>query len=138
MGVINDILFSSKVNDLAAKAMDAQGKRTMLITSNLANAETPGYKSVDVKPFEAALAEAYKPKTPMLTTNPLHMAGTNNLEHFQPEVLKSGAPGRLDGNNVNLDDELNKMNEVSLQYQTTITAYKRRGQIINAAIDMIR
>ena len=137
MGLINDILFTNQVGKLSKKALDVSAQRALLINSNIANAETPGYKAVDLKPFESELKQAYKSQAAMVKTDPRHMSGgVNNLNNYQPTIEISQDTPRLDGNNVNLDKEMTKMMENSLNYQTIIAARKKRGQIIDAAIEM--
>lgn len=136
MGLIDDVLFTNKVGKLVSKAMDAHARRALLINSNIANAETPGYKSVDLKPFEKALKEAYKPAAAMTTTDPRHMNGQESgLDGFEPRLEISREAPRLDGNNVNLDREMAKLLETSLTYQTLIAVRSKRGGIINEAIE---
>lgn len=139
MGLINDILHSNATPKMAQKALDIYAQRSLLITSNIANAETPGYKAVDIKPFESALKDAMESKAPMLKTNEKHLSGPmENIQNFQPEIEVSNEPGRLDGNNVNLDKEMAGLAQTSLMYQTVLTARAKRGQIINETIDQSR
>lgn len=139
MGLINDLLYTNKVGKLAIKALDIHSQRALLINSNIANAETPGYKAVDLKPFEEELKDAYKSSMGMDKTNPRHMSGrSDDLNSYMPEVETSTEASRPDGNNVNLDKEVTKMMENSLMYQTIIAANKKRGGIIEAAIEQTR
>ena len=139
MGLINDILYTNRVGNLAGKALDFHAQRMLMINSNIANAETPGYKAVDMAPFESRLKEAMRPSAPLLRTDERHMQGpTDSLDTVNPEVVVSEEPGRLDGNNVNLDKEMISMTQTSTMYQAVITARGKRGQIINEVIDQIR
>ena len=135
MGLINDILYTKKTGKLAMKALDVYAQKALLITSNIANVETPGYKEVSLKPFEQALKQAYKPTVGMTKTHKGHIGGANTLKNFQPEVVISKDPGRLDGNNVNLDRVMTKMTENSMMYNAVIVAAKKRGQIISSSIE---
>lgn len=138
MSLIGDIL-DSRVNDLTKKALDIDAQRTLLINSNIANAEVPGYKAVDFKPFEDELKQAYENKMPMAQTNAGHMGGLlNNLGTYMPEVVVSEAPGRIDGNNVNLDKEVANLSETSTMYSAIVTARGKRGRIISDAIDQAK
>ena len=139
MGIISDVLFSNKIGKLANKALDIHAQRALLINSNIANAETPGYKAADFKPFEDQLKAAYSSKIGMTRTDPRHMSGArNDLKAFKPEVEYSKDPGRIDGNNVNLDKEMTKLTENSTMYQAIITAKKKRGGMIKEAIEQVR
>jgi flagellar basal-body rod protein FlgB len=135
MGMLNDLLYTNKTGKLAIKALDIYAQKALLITSNIANVETPGYKEVSIKPFEQALKQAFKPTVAMAKTHKGHIGGGNSLKNFQPEVVTSKEPGRLDGNNVNLDRVMIKMTENTMMYNAVIAAAKKRGQIISASIE---
>lgn len=139
MGLINDILNTNRMGTLTSKALDFHAQRMLMINSNIANAETPGYKAVDMVPFEARLQEAMRPAAPMLRTDSRHLHGSaDNLETVMPQAVTSDEPGRVDGNNVNLDREMINMNQTSTMYQAIIAARGKRSQIINETIDQIR
>ncbi|MBF0292090.1 MAG: flagellar basal body rod protein FlgB [Nitrospinae bacterium] len=139
MGLINDILYTNRVGNLAVKSLDFQAQRMLMINSNIANAETPGYKAVDMAPFESKLKEAMRPLAPLVRTDSRHLQGpTDSLDTVMPEAVVSDEPGRIDGNNVNLDKEMINMTQTSTMYQAVITARGKRGQIINEVIDQMR
>jgi flagellar basal-body rod protein FlgB len=139
VGLINDILYTNKVGNLASKALDFHAQRMLMINSNIANAETPGYKAVDVAPFEAQLKQAMRPMAPLARTDSRHLPGpADSLDSVMPEAVVSTEPGRIDGNNVNLDKEVINMTQTSTMYQAVITARSKRGQIINETIDQSR
>ncbi len=139
MGLISDLLFTNKIGLFSKKALDANAKKALLINSNIANAETPGYKAVDIKPFEKELENAYKGKIKMSKTNPGHLGGgMDSLKNFTTDITVSKAPGRLDGNNVNLDKEVVKLMSASTKYNALLTARKARGKMISAAMENAR
>ena len=139
MGLINDILYTNRVGNLTSKALDFHAQRMLMINSNIANSETPGYKAVDMAPFESRLQEAMRPAAPLLRTDSRHIQGSaDSLNTVMPEAIVSDEPGRIDGNNVNLDKEMINMAQTSTMYQAVITARGKRGQIINEVIDQMR
>ena len=89
------------------------GVRQSIVAQNVANANTPGYKAVDVEPFEAAMAST---KLEMARTRAAHMtpvaapgAETQTREEETWQVVHSG-------NNVSIEQELLKAGEVSGAY----------------------
>ncbi len=68
--------------------LNLRQERSDLIANNIANADTPNYKAVDV-PFQAALADAL---------------GTQSSTSSAPEYRQDGVVG-LNGNDVSLDSE---------------------------------
>ena len=93
--------------------MDLLSARQKLVASNLANADTPGYKTQDIdfkREFESATGAA-------------------------PAVIKvKGLAAKNDGNNVNMDREARLLAENALRFNIASTLV--RGQItqIRAAI----
>jgi len=134
MGLLADILYTNKVGRLAIKGMDTHAQKALLITGHIANAETPGYKAVKIKPFEQALKNAFRSTIKMSSTNAKHMEAGGTLASFKPEITVSKDPGKLDGNNVNLDLEMAEMAQNTMMYQAIITASKKRGAIISSAV----
>jgi flagellar basal-body rod protein FlgB len=97
-----DALFTETDYVAAKKMLDVTLLRQQAIASNLANVETPNYKRLEVSPsFEAQLRQA--------------VAGQNPAEiaNLQPALaVDTGAvSGRSDGNTVQLETEMLKLNE---------------------------
>lgn len=97
------------VFDWAFKQNEWLSQRQSVISTNIANANTPGYKSKDIASFEATLMST---EMPMAATNASHMvpAGVSGpgmaTRNVNPaEVLHSG-------NDVKLDNEFLKAGEV--------------------------
>ena len=113
-------------NYLAAKRMlDVTVLRHEAIASNLANLETPNYKRLDVSPtFESQLKQAVASKDP------------SQIEGLQPSLAvdMSANSGRSDGNTVQLESELMKLNqnmvEHSLETQLVSGLFQRMEMAI--------
>lgn len=91
-----DALFSNENYQAARQLIDASTLRHQAIASNIANAETPGYKRVDISPdFTAELRRAVE-------HGELH---TSNLK---PELTQDATAKslRADGNNIEIEKEL--------------------------------
>ena len=106
---------------LLQKSMDFRAKRNGLLGSNIANAETPGYKAKDLV-FEGALGQAMKAHIPgpMTVTNGRHLDGREiiPLQLVQPEVIRTSNPvGNKDENSVDLEREMVKLGENQVVYQ---------------------
>ena len=97
-----DALFNQP-NYLAAKKMlDVTVLRHEAIASNLANVEVPNYKRLDVSPsFESQLAQAVASKDP------------SQIASIQPSLSidTTASSGRNDGNTVQLETEMLKLNQ---------------------------
>jgi flagellar basal-body rod protein FlgB len=93
---------------LAKKLLDAAAFRHELIATNLANAETPGFKRVDLDP-------AFAQKLDSLVQNG-NLDNTHQLE-LQAVADKTAGTARPDGNNIELDRELLELNRNALEYE---------------------
>ena len=85
---------------LSEQRLDWIGRRHAVLSENIANADTPGYRPRDIPSFAAAMADA----SPGLSlTNPLHLAA---LHPDGAAHLRAGTARAPDGNAVDLDTEL--------------------------------
>ena len=99
----------NQTNYVAAKKMlDVTAMRHEAIASNLANLATPNYKRVDVAPsFATELSQAVSSRD------------ANRIGSVQPQLAVDGnaLPVRRDGNTVQLESELLKLNQNFLEHQ---------------------
>ena len=113
-------------------------QREQVIAQNVANSDTPGYTPSDLKPF--TLPGASGPSAPLdlapVQTTPSHLSGTR--PHGQAgDWKKQGAPDsetRLDGNQVVLEEEMMKMQDARLNYETALGLYQKSLGMIQLAI----
>ena len=123
---------------LLQKSLDFRTKRNGLLSSNIANLETPGYKSKDIV-FEKALGEAMKARQPgpLTVTDRRHMDGNNAppLELVRPELIQTSTPdASLDGNTVNLETEMAKLAENQVAYQAYTQMISSKFQALKTVI----
>jgi flagellar basal-body rod protein FlgB len=101
-------LFNQNGYVAAKKMLDLTALRHEAIASNLANVERPHYRRIDVAPnFSAELRQALE------SGNPQRIASV------QPELATdlTAIASRKDGNTVQLESELLKMNQNFLEHQ---------------------
>ena len=116
-----DSIFDKTV-DLAQKALDLRSRRHDVLLSNIANADTPGYKAFDLMVEEALSKEAPKSEQlQMQRTEEGHMAfgGTRSYGTIQPQKvdLNSQVTLRGDGNTVDMDREMSSLAANQLQFR---------------------
>ncbi|HUU67890.1 MAG TPA: flagellar basal body rod protein FlgB [Planctomycetota bacterium] len=87
------------------KMLDGCAARHKAIAANLANAETPGYKRLEVR-FEEQLAKA------------LDSSSTAELDAVQPQTVSGTGAARPDGNNVDFGTELGDLTKNTLVFST--------------------
>jgi flagellar basal-body rod protein FlgB len=105
-----DPVFQSENYQLARKLLDATALRQEAIASNIANAETPGYRRLDVA---ADFAEQLKARS---QTGELAGGGAAQL---QPKLVQDpfARSVRPDGNSVEIEKELLVMNKNAVEYE---------------------
>ncbi|VAV85203.1 hypothetical protein MNBD_DELTA01-1714 [hydrothermal vent metagenome] len=126
----------NKTFDLLEKTMDVTYARHKAITSNVANAETPGYRAKDIN-FEQELQRQLGSVgsgvgLDVTHTNHISIGKVGSLP-VQPVDSPSGAPG-LDGNTVNLETEMVRLSENTLRYEISAKLMKRKFQGLMSAI----
>ena len=102
------------------KAADASWLRNEAISNNIANADTPGYKRQDVA-FEAELKKAIGYNRYESTDAKVSRLKTRRLE-ARPYTDSAGFSYRLDGNNVDIENENVMLAENQLKYQGLLTS----------------
>lgn len=92
--------------------------RNEVLASNLANADTPGYKARDID-FKAALAGAQEAQVPLRKTSPMHQNawGTSDVG---PVKYRVPVQSTLDGNTVETDVEQAEYAQNAVQYRASL------------------
>ena len=102
--------------NLLEKAMSGSTVRHKVLSDNVSNANTPGFKRSDVE-FRSALKEAINPQLKIRTTNSLHI--NSSLASTKPLVIQDEQTSlRTDGNNVDIDIELATLAENNLYFDS--------------------
>ena len=118
--------------DVLSKAADASWKRNEIITNNLANNDTPGYKRKDVSFQNYLLEELTSGDSTSLRTR-INDVDVNNLN----ATVYTDYPNlsyRLDGNNVDIDTENVEFASNQLYYQTVLETIDYQFQMLKAAM----
>lgn len=90
-------------------------KRQQIVSSNIANVDTPGYRTKEIS-FHATLQELVSNETaPLRATRPEHLAmGEWSFLPLEPDIYEvGGLSARADRNNVDIDKEMLKLSETS-------------------------
>jgi flagellar basal-body rod protein FlgB len=110
------------------KIVQATNVRQKVLASNIANADTPGYKGKDVK-FDNLLDKEMH----LLTTNPKHVGGPNSLTVSGKTEVEDSLSWE-DRNNVELNVEVANMTENALLHDTAITILTTKIKMFKNAI----
>jgi flagellar basal-body rod protein FlgB len=126
-------------HDLTLDAMSAYlgrlSQRQQVVASNLANIDTPGYRTKDIS-FHATMQE--------LLSGDIESIQTTHPRHIQPWVPASpqtqafevqGLPSRADLNNVDLDREMLKLSETSFGYSLITQLVRGKFRTLASSIN---
>lgn len=129
----------SKTVDILGKSIDLRAKQHNLISSNIANAETPNYVPKALT-FEAELQGALKgdsSATPA-TTSPRHIplkGASGRIQSVTGRVVETPAttPGK-DGNAVELEGEMSRMAENQIMFNASVQILTKKFEGLRTAI----
>jgi len=130
-----------KIDDQTIQALSASLKyrqlRQELISSNIANAETPVYKAKKID-FEEALARALDVDNEqnLTTTDSKHFnVGGGGFKNLQPEIYEeSNGIVSQDGNTVDRDQEMADMAENKIMYDASVQLLNKKLALMKYAV----
>lgn len=93
-------------------------ERTKVIQGNIANVDTPGYRTK-----ELVFAEKMDNAMAMKTTDSRHLATAESSGKLRTVTLKER--DGYDYNRVNMDNEMAKLAESSIMYKSTVESMKK-------------
>jgi len=117
--------------DLLERELNITTQRNALIASNVANVDTPGYKSQDL-----AFAQVLDGETDRLAlrrTDPRHLPAEEGMGAGN-EVVESTAPARADGNNVDIEDEMIKLSQNTMDYNISVQLLAKRLNTLKSVV----
>lgn len=128
-------ILSSPQELVLERALASSSMRHKVISNNIANVNTPGFKRSDVV-FEDKLAEALNPaKAVLARTNPRHMTGGHGGS-FAPFIATDvNTSFRTDGNNVDIDAEMANLAKNNIYYDAVAQQLGRYFSNLKSAIN---
>ncbi|MDP1683186.1 MAG: flagellar basal body rod protein FlgB [Burkholderiales bacterium] len=115
--------------DFNTQALKLRSYRQQLLASNVANADTPNYKAVDID-FARELKRVSGKQAGalhMATTSQGHLQAASGNPYNAKIMYRSISQPNIDGNTVNMDEERAQFAENSLRYESTVRVLN--GQI---------
>ena len=121
----------NNVLDLAARQASWLLARENLVAQNVANANTPGYKAADLKPFEGMLQTAALRLT---RTSRAHLdIDESDAAPALDDTSNSKAETFLSGNDVSLEGEMMKGGEINRAFSLNAAITKAfNGMLVQA------
>lgn len=126
--------FDNTMN-LLQKVLDLRSKNQEIIGSNIANAETPGYQAQSFT-FEEQLKSAFSGSMSPSVTQPNHIPlAPSNLDQVSGTLTAKKDTTEIgDKNSVNLDQEMVKLSENEILYETAVTMLNKKISLLKYTI----
>lgn len=119
-----------QITAMAQSMASHAGSRMGLIAQNVANADTPGFKAMDLPSF----AEAYREADP----KSLRQTRAGHLDGLATETLihprQTGGTEAPNGNSVSLEEEMVKAASARQDHEMALAIYRNTSDIIRASL----
>lgn len=114
--------------------LDYSARKQQVITSNLANSETPGYRAKELD-FTEVFQQELQGGESLRRTHENHIAvsGPSLIREAEVEQKANDALGR-DGNNVDLDKEMTQLAQNVLKFSVVSRLYQQKIQLIKYSL----
>lgn len=120
-------------------ALKLRATRQEVIASNIANADTPGYKARDFD-FSQALSNAVVNQhgggqgLGMAVTDRRHLQGTSRSVLEADLLYRNDMQPSVDGNTVDMNIEMSNFTDNAIRYQASLTFLQKRIEGMRAAL----
>lgn len=132
----------SKLNDYFASnetALKLRGMRQEVIASNIANADTPGYKARDfdfTEAFNNAVSQQQSQNKGLAlnTTDAHHLGGLVKNPLDVQLMYRNDIQPSIDGNTVDMNTEMSNSTDNAMRFQASLTFMQQRIAGLRAAL----
>jgi flagellar basal-body rod protein FlgB len=129
-------LQSLKLFRMAMTKMDWAAQRQKVLSQNVSNADTPDYKPRDLKKldFRNVLRDEITP-VKVARTNAAHAKGTiPEQDPFRSRSLMKSFEESPDGNEVILEEQMQKVGDTRSEYSTAIQLMQSHMKMLKVAL----
>jgi flagellar basal-body rod protein FlgB len=113
--------------------LDYSVRKQQVITSNLANSETPGYKAKELN-FDDVFRQELQDSVTLKKTREKHLEGRPLLVRSAEVEEKANDTLGRDGNNVDLDREMTQLAQNVLKFSVVSRLYQQKIQLIKYSL----
>jgi flagellar basal-body rod protein FlgB len=106
--------------------------RQQLISENVANADTPGYRARDIADFASTLDST--PAYAARMTRPGHIAFGADPHGFEPREQAAFGAETPNGNSVSLEDQMMRASAVRQDHDLALGVYAKSLAILRATV----
>lgn len=122
----------ARTTAIAASGMEAQSMRLRLISENIANADTPGYRR-KLAAFEAAVSDDGR-----LRLGPVRLDTAPVAEVHDPGHPLADADGNRQGSNVDIIIEMADAREAQRSYEANLRMFDQARQMSSDLLGLLR
>lgn len=124
-----------KVLSTSASGMQAQSDRMRVVSENIANADTPGYRRKLI-----SFATAYDHRTSATTVgvDGLSLDQSPLDERFDPSHPLADEAGRVEMSNVNLVTEMADVREARRSYDANLNVFDQTRRMYAGVLELLR
>lgn len=120
---------------LMGQRMNWLSQRQQVLATNVANADTPGYRPSDLKPLDfQSVIRGKNDRLSVRATNAGHIQGKAGQSSFAQTTRSGSYQSALSGNSVVLEDQLMKVANTAMEYQVTTNLYRKHVAIIRSVL----
>jgi flagellar basal-body rod protein FlgB len=123
-----DFTVNDRIVDLLGTFLNVESRRSELSASNIANADTPGYRARELD-FSDFLRNATR-----LALSPQNENSAPSLAVSPRVVEQQTAMTGIDGNNVDVQREMTTIAEAGMKYLTGVQLSQSRLRLLRTAI----
>lgn len=110
------------------------GQRQRVLAENIANADTPNFRPLDLEPFAAApSARAGGSAAAVVRTHPVHVATGTDPRAYAEERQRRTFEVSPAGNAVVLDEQMAKLSQTAIDHKLATQLYRKYLGFIRTA-----
>ncbi len=127
---------ASSVTNKLFEQLNFRGERQKVISSNIANINTPSYKTKELV-FQEELDKKTLNSLQMKQTNFRHLPTVDTLSNYSnPKLVQvKGLEEQNDGNNVNLDSQMSEISKNKIMFDAIQSSIKRDSKLFRSVIE---
>jgi len=126
---------ASSISSTLFQQLNFRGERQKVISSNIANINTPNYKTKDLV-FEDELQNVNGKVLELKQTDFKHLSNINAISNSNPKLVEvGGLEEQNDGNNVNLDSQMSEQAKNKMIFDAIQSSIKRDSKLFRSVIE---
>lgn len=128
-------LAETSLGIMMREKMDWLGQRQRVLSQNIANVDTPKYRSKELAPIDFARALRRETRQlPLNMTNRSHIRSPHADNSFRQTRVREPYEVAPDGNTVVMEEQMMKVNDTASEYQLMSSIYKKYRSMYRIAL----